>query len=131
MKKLLKVVCTIIVTIIVAVALIWQDSGKPIAGTSILMRLILDRCATVNEALDLIASLDVRHDQKVGGGYHYLVADAQGNCAAIEFDLFDGWKTMITNKPDSVCRTFTGKILSGTTVLLKTLNGAISMTNRG
>ena len=77
----------------------WQDSGKPIAGTSILMRLVLDRCATVEEALRLVQSVDVRHDQSVGGGYHYLVADAQGHCAAIEFDLFDGWKTMILEKP--------------------------------
>ena len=76
----------------------WQDSGKPIAGTSILIRLILDRCATVDEALALVESIDVRHDRTAGGGYHYLVADAQGNCAAIEFDLFDGWKTMILRK---------------------------------
>ena len=76
----------------------WQNSGKPVAGTSILMRLILDRCATVDEALELVRCVDVRHDQKVGGGYHYLVADASGNCAAIEFDLFDGWKTMILRK---------------------------------
>ncbi len=78
----------------------WQDTGKPIAGTSIVMRLILDRCATVDEALELVANLDIRHDQTAGGGYHYLVADAQGNCAAIEFDLFDGWKTMITRKAE-------------------------------
>lgn len=78
----------------------WQDTGKPIAGTSIVMRLILDRCASVDEALGLIAGLDIRHDQKAGGGYHYLVADAQGNCAAVEFDLYDGWKTMITRKED-------------------------------
>lgn len=76
----------------------WQDTGKPIAGTSILIRLILDRCATVDEAVELVNSVDVRHDRKAGG-YHYLVADAQGNCAAIEFDLFDGWKTMILRKP--------------------------------
>ena len=76
----------------------WQDTGKPVVGTSILMRLILDRCATVDEALELVRSVDVRHDQKAGGGYHYLVADASGNCAAIEFDLFDGWKTMILRK---------------------------------
>lgn len=76
----------------------WQDTGKPIAGTSIVMRLILDRCATVDEAVELVSGLDIRHDQKAGGGYHYLVADAEGNCAAIEFDLFDGWKTMITRK---------------------------------
>ena len=78
----------------------WQDTGRPVAGTSILMRLILDRCATVDEALELVAGLDVRHDQTAGGGYHYLVADAEGNCAAIEFDLFDGWKTMITRKAE-------------------------------
>lgn len=78
----------------------WQDTGKPVAGTSILMRLILDRCATVDEALELVAGLDVRHDRKAGGGYHYLVADAAGNCAAIEFDLFDGWKTMVLKKAE-------------------------------
>ena len=49
----------------------------------------------------MVVGLDVRHDQKVGGGYHYLVADARGNCAAIEFDLFDGWKTIVTRKSDS------------------------------
>ena len=76
----------------------WQDTGKPVVGTSILMRLILDRCATVDEALELVNSVDVRHDRTAGGGYHYLVADAAGNCAAIEFDLFDGWKTMILRK---------------------------------
>ena len=76
----------------------WQDTGKPVVGTSILMRLILDRCATVEEALALVESVDVRHDKAAGSGYHYLVADAAGGCAAIEFDLFDGWKTMILRK---------------------------------
>lgn len=78
----------------------WQDTGKPVVGTSILIRLLLDRCATVDEAIEMVSSVDVRHDQKAGGGYHYLVADAAGNCAAIEFDLFDGWKTMILRKPE-------------------------------
>jgi len=77
----------------------WQNTGKPIAATTILMRLILDRCASVDEALDLISKLDIRHDQSKGG-YHYLVADADGNCAAIEFDLFDGWKTMVKKKDE-------------------------------
>lgn len=80
----------------------WQDTGKPVVGTSIYMRLMLDRCATVEEALELTRSLDIRHDQKAGGGYHYLIADAQGHCAAVEFDLHDGWKTLITEKPDTV-----------------------------
>ena len=76
-----------------------QNTGKDAVGTTIIMRLFLDRCATVQEALDLLETVDVRHDAKVGSGYHYMVADAQGNCAVIEFDKEDGWKTMIVKKP--------------------------------
>lgn len=78
-----------------------QDNGKPIAGTTIIMRLWLDRCATVQEALDLLETVDVRHDVTAGSGYHYMVADANGDCAIVEFDLFDGWKTMVVRKPVS------------------------------
>ena len=77
-----------------------QDSGKHKVGTTIIMRLFLDRCATVDEALALLATVDVRHDVTAGSGYHYMVADAQGQCAVIEFDKDDGWKTMIVRKPD-------------------------------
>ena len=28
-----------------------------------------------------------------------MIADASGACAVVEFDLFDGWKTMIVKKP--------------------------------
>jgi len=64
------------------------------------MRLWLDRCATVQEALDLLNTVDVRHDATVGSGYHYMVADAQGDCAVVEFDKDNGWKTMIVRKAD-------------------------------
>lgn len=77
-----------------------QDSGKPRISTTTVMRLFLDRCATVDEALDLLAKYDVRHDVAAGSGYHYMVADASGKCAVIEFDLDDGWKTMIVRKPE-------------------------------
>lgn len=75
-----------------------QDSGRHKVGTTILMRLWLDRCATVQEALDLLATVDVNHDATVGSGYHYMVADASGDCAVVEFDKWDGWKTMIVRK---------------------------------
>ena len=70
-------------------------------GTTIIMRLFLDRCATVQEALDLLSTVDVRHDINGGYGYHYMVADANGDCAIIEFDKNDGWKTMIIRKPEN------------------------------
>jgi hypothetical protein len=75
-----------------------QESGKHKVGTTIIMRLWLDRCATVQEALDLAASLDIRHDAVVGSGYHYMIADANGDCAVLEFDREDGWKSMVVRK---------------------------------
>ena len=77
-----------------------QDTPKHDVGTTIIMRLWLDRCATVQEALDLAEAVDIRHDAKVGSGYHYMVADASGDCAVVEFDKDDGWKTMIVRKPE-------------------------------
>ena len=75
-----------------------QNTGRHVVGTTIIMRLFLDRCATVQEALTLLSTLDVRHDVDGGYGYHYMVADASGDCAIIEFDKDDGWKTMILRK---------------------------------
>ena len=78
-----------------------QDTPKHDVGTTIIMRLWLDRCATVEEALALLETVDVRHDAAVGSGYHYMVADASGDCAVVEFDKEDGWKTMIVRKDPS------------------------------
>ena len=79
-----------------------QDTPNHDVGTTIIMRLWLDKCATVAEALELLGTVDVRHDAAVGSGYHYMVADASGHCAVVEFDKDDGWKTMIVEKPDSL-----------------------------
>ena len=77
-----------------------QDTERPNVGTTIIMRLWLDRCATVEEALDLLETVDVRHDAVVGSGYHYMVCDANGDAAVVEFDKDDGWKTMIVRKDE-------------------------------
>jgi len=76
-----------------------QDTFRDDVGTSILVRLMLDRCATVDEAVALLETVDVRHDVSVGSGFHYMIADASGGCAVIEFDPEDGWKTLIIRKP--------------------------------
>ena len=78
-----------------------QDTEKPNVGTTIIMRLWLDRCATVREALDLLETVDVCHDAAVGSGYHYMVADAAGDCAVVEFDKDDGWKTLVVRKGEA------------------------------
>jgi len=90
-----------------------QDTDKHDVGTTIIMRLFLDRCATVAEALELLETVDVRHDAAVGAGYHYMVADASGDCAIIEFDKEDGWKTMILRKdPEQKAMLVTNHLLS-------------------
>ena len=76
-----------------------QETEKHDVGTTMIMRLWLDRCATVEEALTMLGTVDIRHDASVGSGYHYMVADANGDAAVIEFDKEDGWKTMIVCKP--------------------------------
>ena len=75
-----------------------QNTGKHVVGTTIIMRLWLDRCATVQEAIDRASTLDIRHDATTGSGYHYMIADAAGDCAVMEFDPQDGWKTRIVRK---------------------------------
>ena len=90
-----------------------QNTGKHKVGTTVIMRLFLDRCATVQEALELVNSLDICHDAVVGSGYHYMVADASGDCAVIEFDKEDGWKTMVVRKSqDSTYMHVTNHLLS-------------------
>ena len=77
-----------------------QDAGNHKVGTTVIMRLWLDRCATVAEALELLSTLDICHDIAAGSGYHYMVADSTGDCAVVEFDKEDGWKTMIVRKAE-------------------------------
>ena len=75
-----------------------QDTPAHDVGTTIIMRLWLDRCSTVQEALDLAKTLDIRHDATVGSGYHYMIADATGDAAVLEFDKENGWKSMVVRK---------------------------------
>lgn len=90
-----------------------QATDKHDVGTTIIMRLWLDRCSTVEEALALLETVDVRHDATVGSGYHYMVADANGDCAVVEFDKEDGWKTMIVRKdPEAEYMLVTNHLLS-------------------
>ena len=90
-----------------------QDTPRYDVGTTMIMRLWLDRCATVEEALALLETVDVRHDAAVGSGYHYMVADATGDCAVIEFDKDDDWKTIVLRKQrDTTCMLVTNHLLN-------------------
>lgn len=77
-----------------------QDTPRHDVGTSTIVRLILDRCATVKEAIALLKTVDVRHDVTFKAAFHYMVADATGDCAVIEFDPQDDWNTLVVRKPE-------------------------------
>lgn len=90
-----------------------QNTAKHDVGATMIMRLWLDRCATVEEALALLETVDVRHDASVGAGYHYMIADATGHCVVVEFDKDDNWKTILVRKSDDAnCMLVTNHLLN-------------------
>lgn len=60
-----------------------QSTGKKPIITTVAIRAALDKCATVDEAIELFASYDM-HDS-IFINYHYQLADAEGNSAIIEY----------------------------------------------
>ncbi|MBP9988310.1 MAG: linear amide C-N hydrolase [Ruminococcus sp.] len=60
-----------------------QSTGKTDVTTTVLIRAILDKCATVDEAVDFIRSVDV-HDS-LFCCYHYQITDESGKSVIVEF----------------------------------------------
>jgi hypothetical protein len=70
-------------------------SGRPTVGSVRILRLMLDRAATVDEALALLALFNLDFDG--GPPLHYLVADASGASAVVEF--VDGRRVVTRGGP--------------------------------
>ncbi|MHC4475884.1 MAG: LamG-like jellyroll fold domain-containing protein [Planctomycetota bacterium] len=84
-----------------------NDPNKETLGISCLMRQILDRASSVNEAIALTEQYNVVFTY--GPKVHLLISDASGNAAIIEF--IDGSPTVVKNtEPFQVCTNF---IISG------------------
>ena len=60
-----------------------QSTGKKPIITTVAIRAALDKCETVEEAIELFASYDM-HDS-LGINYHYQLADSYGSSAIIEY----------------------------------------------
>ena len=60
-----------------------QDTEKPDFTSTTLLRLILDYADTVEEAVEIASAYDL-HDSG-GTSYHYMVADASGRSATLEW----------------------------------------------
>lgn len=60
-----------------------QDSGKPAMTTTSAIKLLLNRAATVDEAIALLRSIDMHSD--IGSAHHYAIADASGRSVVVEY----------------------------------------------
>ncbi|MBO2517170.1 MAG: hypothetical protein CW338_07875, partial [Clostridiales bacterium] len=61
-----------------------QNTGKPVIPTATVTRLVLDKAATTQEAIALIAQYDMYCSN--GRDYHYYITDASGDGCIVEFD---------------------------------------------
>ena len=63
-----------------------HDPSKPNASTSLMIRWILDRAATVDEALDMFKSVNFfAHGGKYRSNYHFFIGDKSGRSVIVEY----------------------------------------------
>lgn len=60
-----------------------QDTDKPDVGTTLAIRAMLDKCATVDEALEFLKSVDMYAAAK--GCFHFQIADATGKSIVVSY----------------------------------------------
>lgn len=60
-----------------------QDTGKTDVGTTLAIRAMLDKCATTDEAIELLRGFDMYAAAK--GCYHFQIADAQGKSVIVSY----------------------------------------------
>lgn len=60
-----------------------QETGKIPIITTVMIRAVLDKCATVEEAIELFSKYDMHDSLKVA--YHYQITDASGKSTIIEY----------------------------------------------
>lgn len=74
-----------------------QDTDKPNVGTTLAIRAMLDRCATVKEALKFLRSVDMYAAAK--GCYHFQIADATGESVVVSYVNNE---MIVTEKSDGI-----------------------------
>ena len=81
-----------------------HNTGKPKLGTPLLIRLVLDRAASTEEALQLIKQYDILSAN--GRDYHFVINDASGNCVAVEFDCEDKERKLVVTPTPAITNFF-------------------------
>lgn len=70
-----------------------KNTGKPVLFTPVLLRLVLDRAASTEEAIELISQYDIHATS--GRDYHFYITDASGNGVIVEWDCDQADRPMV------------------------------------
>lgn len=82
-----------------------QETGKPTIATSLAIRMVLDRAATTEEAVELLQSYDMY--APFGRDYHFYITDASGDGRVIEYDCDSEKRELVATPVDVVTNFFT------------------------
>lgn len=74
-----------------------QDTDKPDVGTTLAIRAMLDKCATVDEAVEWLKTVDMYAAAK--GCYHFQISDSTGKSVVVSYVNNE---MVITEKTDSI-----------------------------
>ena len=91
-----------------------QDTGKPVIGTTLAIRLVLDRAASTEEAVALLS----QYDMFAAGGrdYHFYITDSTGDGRVVEYDCESADRKMVVTPVRTVTNFFAlypDKVLPG------------------
>lgn len=82
----------------------YQNTGKPKIVTSLAIRLVLDRAATTEEAIELLK----QYDMIAGAGrdYHFYITDASGDGRVVEYDCESETRELVATQVRTVTNFF-------------------------
>ena len=69
-----------------------QQTGKQRIGTTVAIRMMLDKASTVREAIEMLKNYDMDRRGNGQSNYHFFMADATGDYAIVEY-TFDKDRT--------------------------------------
>ena len=77
-----------------------HNTGKPTIATTLAIRLVLDRAATTQEAVDLLRGYDMLATS--GRDYHFYITDASGDGRAVEYDCESPTRELVDTKIEAI-----------------------------
>lgn len=77
-----------------------HDTGKPTIATTLAIRLVLDRAATTQEAVDLLRGYDMFASS--GRDYHFYITDASGDGRVVEYDCDSPTRELVDTKIEAI-----------------------------